>query len=174
MSIRFLSPTSTRLALWRFAKIGTRLTTTLGVGEWHVVARAEFALLLLNKRIVEVHIVFDGRYVLMPEQLLQRIDVTAEHEITYSEGMTENVRADTLVFWQTGAITNAMKEHIDAATSQSKTTLAQKHMILVGIAEVYQFIAFGAVAINVEQQGAKRVSPKRNTPFLVNLAVNDD
>src|SRR5436305_9699609 len=103
MSIRFLSPTSTRLALWRFAKIGTRLTTALGVGEWHIVARAEFALLLLHKRIVEVHIVFDGRYILMPEQLLQRVDVTAKHEVTHGEGVAEDVSTDTLVFRQTGA-----------------------------------------------------------------------
>ena len=93
--IRFLlTPTSTRLRL--FAEIGTPLTTTRSIFEWYVIARTELAFLFLNERIIQMHIVLNSRYILMAENLLQTENVAAEHEITHREGVSEDVRANTL------------------------------------------------------------------------------
>jgi hypothetical protein len=47
-------------------------------------------------------------------------------------------------------------------------------VLFVRIANFHQPIAIQAAAVNVEQQRAQRIAAKRDTPFLVSLAMYDN
>src|SRR5262245_38029417 len=64
-----LFPTSS-FAPDRLTEISPFLASTWLIRKRHIITGAELALLLLNKRIIEMHIVLDGRNILMPQQFL--------------------------------------------------------------------------------------------------------
>ncbi len=68
---------------------------------WHacgqMVARAVLTLLCLDGLIVHMHVVLDGRHVLMSQQFLQTEGIVAQYQVADRKGMTEDVRADALV-----------------------------------------------------------------------------
>jgi hypothetical protein len=153
-------------------------TSTLGTTTWlirkrHAITRAELAFLLLNERIIEMHVVLDGRYILMPQQFLERVNVTTEHEVAHGESMAEDVRADTLALRQISPLANALKQHVHAATSEGKTALAQKNVIFTWVAKLHQAITIRTIAVDVEQQRAQRIATKRDAPLLVPLTMHD-
>ena len=116
--------------------------------------RAELPFLLLDECIIEMHIILNGRYILMPEQLLEGVNVTTKHEIAHSKRMAEDVRANTLALRQINPTTKTLKQHVYTTTSQGKTAFTQKHMIFVRITNRQQRIAVLAIPINVEKQSA--------------------
>src|SRR3984893_18828402 len=68
LHFRFLS--SPALTLDGLAKISALLAPTWLIRERHAITWAELPFLLLDERIIEMHIVLDGGYVLMPQQFL--------------------------------------------------------------------------------------------------------
>jgi hypothetical protein len=98
-----------------------------------VIAWAVLALLGLDRLIVHVHVVLDGRHVLMPQQFLQTKGIIAQHQVANSKGMAENVRADALLC-DPSTFANACKEQRDAIDRKLATCLSQKEMIPPGAA----------------------------------------
>src|SRR5579883_585045 len=111
------------------------LTATRRVLKRHIIAGTELAFLFLNERIIEMHVVFDRGDILMTEQLLQCVNVAAEHEVTHGESMSEDVGADTLALRQIGALADTLKQHVHAATSQRETALTEENVIFVRITQ---------------------------------------
>ena len=62
-----------------------------------VISGTVLALLILNGRVVHVHVVLDRRHILMPQQFLQAKRVIAQHQVAHREGMPQDMRADALV-----------------------------------------------------------------------------
>jgi len=77
-----------------------------------MVARAVLALLGLDRLIVHVHVVLDGRHILMPQQFLEAKGVIAQHQVADGEGMAEDVRADALA-GDARSFTDALEEQRD-------------------------------------------------------------
>ena len=116
-----------------------------------MIAWAVLALLGLDRLVVHVHIVLDGRHVLMPQQFLQAKGIIAQHQVANCEGMAENVRADALLC-NPCTFSNACKEQRDAIDRQRTTRLSQKEMILPGAAPFRQFLLIWPVPIQVVEE----------------------
>ena len=54
------------------------------------------ALLGLDGLVVHMHVVLDGRHVLVSQQLLQAEGVVAQHQVANGKRVAQNVRADAL------------------------------------------------------------------------------
>src|SRR5260370_4417644 len=67
---------------------------------WHawgnVISRTIFPFLILDRRIIHMHVIFHRRHIFMSKQLLQAKGIVALHQIVNGEGMTEDVRTDAL------------------------------------------------------------------------------
>ena len=69
-----------------------------------------------------MHVVLDGADILMSQQLLQAEDVATEHEVAHRESVPEDMSTDTLAL-DTGAIAQALEEHLDPVNSEGLAAL---------------------------------------------------
>ena len=130
-----------------------------------MIARTVLALLRLDRLIVHVHVVFDRRHILMPQQFLQAKGVIAQHQVANGEGMAEDVGADALA-GDTRSLPDALEEQRDPVLGERQARLREEEVVLIGAAPLGQLILIGAVAIQVVQEVAQAVAPQGDATLL--------
>ena len=62
-----------------------------------MIARTIFAFLLLDRRIIHVHIELDRRHILVPQEFLQAKGIIAQHQVANGKRMAKDVRTDAFL-----------------------------------------------------------------------------
>src|SRR5581483_8672214 len=88
-----------------------------------------FALLLLDRHIIHVHIEFDSCHIFMPQEFLQTKGIIPQNQVANSKGVPENVRTDAFIR-DSSPFTNPFEKHLYTILGQRGTCFSEKKMIL--------------------------------------------
>ncbi len=138
-----------------------------------MIARTELALLLLDERIIHMHIVLHRCQVFMSEQFLQRKGVIAQNQVADRKGVPQNVRTDALV-GDASPLLDAGKQERHPVGRQRPACLREEEMIFSGTAPGNELLLVWSMTIQVVQQVAQAVAPQCQAPFLVAFAFDNN
>ena len=130
-----------------------------------MISRTVLALLILNGRVVHVHVVLDRRHILMPQQFLQAKRVIAQYQVAHREGMPQDMRADALV-GDPGSLAKTREEHLYPILGERRARLREKHVLFTCTAPFGQFLFTRSVTVEVVQEVAQAVVSEGDAPFL--------
>jgi hypothetical protein len=136
---------------------------------WHacgqMVARAVLTLLRLDGLIVHMHVVLDGRHVLMSQQFLQTEGIVAQYQVADRKGMTEDVRADALVS-DPCTLADAFEEQGHPVPGQRQACFGEDEVVLASAAPFGQLFPIRPVLIQVVKQIAQTIIAQGDAPFF--------
>ncbi len=115
--------------------------------------------------VVHMHVVLDGRHVLMSQQFLQTEGIVAQYQVADGKGMAENVRTDALVS-DPRTLSDAFEEQGHPVLGQWQARLRKEEVILASATPFRQLLLIRPVLVQVVQEVAQTVIAERDAPFF--------
>lgn len=138
-----------------------------------MIARAVFAFLFLQDRIIHVDVVEDGRQILMSQEFLERKGIVALNEVVHGKGVSQDVRTDALSL-DPRTFFEPLEEHLHAILGQRLAGFGEEEVILSGAASLRQLFFARTMPIQVVGEIAQAVLSQRHPPLLRPLAQHRD